>query len=90
MSDAIRIYRPSLAAQGLARFNFAGLLRAWLRGIGHARALREMDAAQARDIGVAPGWDRAPEGFGVDPRPLWGIGLTPQPMDSTTRPWSKR
>jgi hypothetical protein len=48
------------------------------------RRLREIDPHFARDIGVAPGWDRAPEGFVVDPRPLWGIGLTPQPMEHIT------
>jgi uncharacterized protein YjiS (DUF1127 family) len=52
----------------------------WLRRRSDAARLREMDPHLARDIGVAPACGPCPEGFAVDPRPLWGIGLTPQPM----------
>jgi hypothetical protein len=53
----------------------------WLRRRCDAARLRGMEPRLARDIGVAPGCDRGPEGFAVDPRPLWGIGLTPQPTE---------
>jgi hypothetical protein len=62
---------------------------AWLRCMNHAAALREIDPRMARDIGVSLPADRGPEGFAIDPRPLWGIGLTPLPMD-TLPPWSRR
>jgi len=57
----------------------------WIRQAADRRHLREMDPRLARDIGVARGWDRPPEGFVVDPRPLWGIGLTPQPAADVLR-----
>ncbi len=60
---------------------------AWLQRRADAARLREIDPRLARDIGSAPGLDCAPEGFAVDPRPLWGIGQTPQPMD-VVPPWS--
>jgi hypothetical protein len=57
--------------------------RDWLRRRRYAACLRELDPRLALDAGVAPGWaDRGPEGFALDPRPLWGIGLTPRPMDA--------
>lgn len=62
---------------------------AWLRRVNHAAALPEMDPRMARDIGVSLRADHGPEGFAIDPRPLWGIGLTPAPMD-TLPPWSRR
>lgn len=62
---------------------------AWLRRVNHAAALPEMDPRMARDIGASLQADRGPEGFAIDPRPLWGIGLTPAPMD-TLPPWSRR
>jgi uncharacterized protein YjiS (DUF1127 family) len=60
---------------------------AWMRRRDDAARLAEMDPRLARDIGAAPGGERRPEGFAADPRPLWGIGLTPQPMDGHA-PWS--
>jgi hypothetical protein len=39
-----------------------------------------MEPHLARDIAAAPRADCTPEGFAVDPRPLRGIGLMPQPM----------
>lgn len=53
----------------------------WLRNLEDAQRLREIEPHMARDVGVSPGADRCPDGFAVDPRPLWGIGLTPCPMD---------
>ena len=50
----------------------------WLR---HRRTLAELQDASPevrRDIGLPPAADPVP-GFSVDPRPLWGIGLVPQP-----------
>ena len=41
-----------------------------------------MEPRQARDIGCAAGTERAPEAFAADPRPLWGLGLTPMPKAS--------
>jgi uncharacterized protein YjiS (DUF1127 family) len=64
-----------------ARPGLLARCHAWLRLRNDMARLREMEPHLARDIGVAPGRDRAPEGFAVDPRPLWGVGLTPQPMD---------
>ena len=50
----------------------------WLR---HRRTLAELQEAAPqlrRDIGLPPAADPM-AGFAVDPRPLWGIGLVPQP-----------
>jgi uncharacterized protein YjiS (DUF1127 family) len=55
---------------------------AWLQRRQDAARLREMDPRSAADIGAAPGADRAPAGFAVDPRPLWRLGLAPMPMDT--------
>jgi hypothetical protein len=53
----------------------------WVRRLDDAARLAELEPRLARDIGAAPGGGRRPEGFAVDPRPLWGIGLTPQPAN---------
>jgi uncharacterized protein YjiS (DUF1127 family) len=75
--------RPdSIVLNLLARYG------AWLCRFNDAAALREMEPHRARDIGVPPGCDRAPDSFVVDPRPLWGIGLAPQPIEAMP-PWSK-
>jgi hypothetical protein len=60
---------------------------AWLRHRNDAARLRDMEPHLARDMGVAPVCDGCPEGFAADPRPLWGIGLTPLPT-SVSPPWS--
>jgi uncharacterized protein YjiS (DUF1127 family) len=70
---------PGVAA-GRALFARCG---DWLRQRNDAARLREMEPHLAQDIGLAPGCDGRPEGFAADPRPLWGIGLTPQPFDAT-------
>src|SRR5687768_10296200 len=71
--------RPAAGAAARGLLARAG---AWLRRMNETAALREMAPERARDIGLAPGCrDRAPEGYAMDPRPLWGIGLTPRPMD---------
>jgi hypothetical protein len=60
--------------------------REWLNEHHAARALRELEPRLARDIGApTAGCDGAPGNFMVDPRPLWGIGLTPAPMDTLPR-----
>jgi hypothetical protein len=51
------------------------------RGRQDARILRELDPHLALDVGAAVPLNRRPAGFLVDPRPLWGIGLVPQPID---------
>jgi hypothetical protein len=61
------------------RVNLLALHHSWLRHLEESQHLREIDPRLARDIGVSPGIDRCPKGFTVDPRPLWGIGLTPAP-----------
>jgi uncharacterized protein YjiS (DUF1127 family) len=73
---------------GFTLLNLLARYGAWLCRLNDAAALREMEPHRARDIGVAPGCDRAPDNFVVDPRPLWGIGLTPQPTEAMP-PWSK-
>jgi hypothetical protein len=77
-SDATGWGLPTLgsAVRGLlARYG------AWVRRLDDAAKLAELEPRLARDIGAAPGGDRPLEGFVADPRPLWGIGLTPQPVD---------
>jgi len=59
----------------------------WLRHRNDAARLRDMEPHFARDMGVAPVSDGCPEGFATDPRPLWGVGLTPMPT-SVAPPWS--
>jgi hypothetical protein len=80
--------RPAAATPAVAIAAGRGLLARcayWLRCRRDATRLRDMEPYLARDIGLDPGCgDRGPEGFALDPRPLWGVGLTPQPMD--TRP----
>ena len=71
--------RIGLPRIGLPRIDLLTLYGAWIDRMEDARRLREMDPRQARDIGCAPGEDRGPEGFAADPRPLWGLGLTPMP-----------
>jgi hypothetical protein len=86
---------PSVARQSTtamrAQHRFGLLTRCgmWLRRLNDTRALQGLDPRLARDIGVVPRYgDRGPEGFACDPRPLWGIGLTPQPLD-VAPPWSR-
>lgn len=50
-----------------------------LRRMHDARAIQALEPRLARDIGAAVRSDCRPDGFTVDPRPLWGVGLTPQP-----------
>jgi uncharacterized protein YjiS (DUF1127 family) len=53
-----------------------------------AARLRELDAHLARDIGVTPADGGRPEGFAVDTRPVWSIGLIGlalRPMDGAGR-----
>jgi hypothetical protein len=56
--------------------------RAFLRRLADRARLRQLDARLARDLGLPErGAAGAPfEAFLVDPRPLWGIGLTPMPV----------
>lgn len=69
---------PSLASATLRLLARYG---AWISRRDDAARLAEMDPRLARDMGALPGPDRRPRGFAADPRPLWGIGLTPRPMD---------
>ena len=58
---------------------------AWVRRLDDAERPAELDPRLAGDIGAAPGCERCPESFAVDPRPLWGIGLTLQPTEVSGR-----
>jgi hypothetical protein len=59
----------------------------WLRCRNDATRLRDMEPHLVRDIGAAPACECRPDGFAVDPRPLWGVGLTPLPT-AMAPPWS--
>ncbi|MDI3305636.1 MAG: hypothetical protein QJR07_00930 [Acetobacteraceae bacterium] len=78
-----RTARPTAGAELLAR------CAAWLRWISDDSCPHGMEPRLARDIGATPAGDGRPEGFAADPRPLWGIGLTPQPTE-TDPPWRRR
>lgn len=78
-------HRPD-RGPGLPRIDLLALYGAWINRMEDARRLREMDPRQARDIGCAPGGDHGPEGFAADPRPLWGLGLTPMPDAGLRKP----
>ncbi|HYZ34156.1 MAG TPA: hypothetical protein VE684_17935 [Crenalkalicoccus sp.] len=77
--------RRTAAVPAPRRVGLIACFRAWLARGRQARMLRDLDPRLARDIGIVPECDRAPEGFACDPRPLWGIGLSPYPMDMTPR-----
>jgi hypothetical protein len=67
--------------------------REFLQLLADRARSREVDARTARDLGLPPcGASGAPlDAFLVDPRPLWGIGLTPMPMAAPRPPhdaWS--
>lgn len=88
--DLPGFYGEAVPSAVVARRPRAGFLQrciAWLRHRDDLAWLREMDPRMARDMGATPASDR-PEAFAVDPRPLWGIGLTPQPTE-TSPPWSR-
>jgi hypothetical protein len=70
---------PPQPAGRLARCQ--ALFRNWR----YSRCLRELEPRLARDIGVASTCDRGPANFAVDPRPLWGVGLIPQPITTYSR-----
>jgi hypothetical protein len=78
--------RVARQAQGVGLFT---RYRRWIARRTDAQRMRELEPRLARDVGLPPGQDRPPEGYLVDPRPLWGIGLTPQPLDIVP-PWSNR
>jgi hypothetical protein len=64
-----------------------GLWRRLLLWLRHRRTLVELQGAEPRmrrDIGLPPAPDPM-QGFAVDPRPLWGIGQTPQPRGEVPR-----
>jgi len=86
---------PHLAAHETARKRRAGLgllsvYIAWIESLRDAQALREMEPRRARDMGIPAGPDHCPAGFAVDPRPLWGVGLTPAPDRASFGPDERR
>jgi len=62
-------------------------LPGWFRRMRDARTLQALEPRLARDIGAIP-VRSPPAGFVVDPRPLWGIGLVPQPTNAHP-PWRR-
>jgi hypothetical protein len=84
--DANGCSPESRVSQSRPTSNLLARCAAWLRRVTDAQRLSELEPRIARDIGAAECPDRYPKGFAVDPRPLWGIGLTPMPMD-TLPPW---
>jgi hypothetical protein len=81
-SSATGAGRNVAASLAVVRDGLLARCRAWLARRDTTARLRDLDPHLARDMGVAPCGDGCPEGFATDPRPLWGIGLTPQPMDT--------
>ena len=71
----------SLPSLGAAVHRLLARYGTWVRRRNDAARFAEMEPRLARDIGDVPGCASRPECFAVDPRPLWGIGLTPQPLD---------
>ena len=78
---------PAATSAPRAHAGFAERFLAWLHRRDVAALSREMDPRMARDMGATPASDRGPDGFAIDPRPFWGVGLTPRPP-GTTPPWS--
>ena len=70
---------PRLAVPSAGSILGAILARygAWLDRLDQADRMREIEPRLARDAGIPAGADRCPDGWVVDPRPLWGIGQTP-------------
>jgi hypothetical protein len=71
--------RDDIPRQTRARLDLAAYCRRWISRClagGHIDAL---DPRMARDIGAFQR-NPMPEGYLVDPRPLWGIGLVPEPI----------
>jgi hypothetical protein len=80
--------RTSAAPPTGARGDLLARYGARMRQRIDAARLRELDPHLARDIGITPAGGGRPEGFAVDPRPLWNIGLIGlalRPMDGTGR-----
>jgi hypothetical protein len=78
---------PAKATAGAVGRRLLARCGDWLRRRNDAARLRDMEPHLARDIGISPRGGRAPKGFAVDPRPLWGVELTPLPT-ATAPPWS--
>jgi hypothetical protein len=71
--------------QTRARLDLAAYCRRWISRYlagGHIDAL---DPRMARDIGAFQR-NPVPEGYVVDPRPLWRVGLIPEPIRAA-RSW---
>ena len=84
-----REHRTPTAPGAAALRGLFALCGNWLCQRNDDVRLHEMEVHLARDIGATPARGRCPEGFAVDPAPLWGVGLTPQPTD-TRSPWTER
>ena len=77
--------RAATAPSPAARPGLFARCGGWLRRRDDARPPARDGAAPGARHRRRPGLRPCPEGFAVDPRPLWGIGLTPQPMASSLR-----
>jgi hypothetical protein len=81
--------RSSLAARARRDNSLLERYGAWLQRLSDAATVREIEPHRARDIGLSVCTDRCPDSFTVDPRPLWGIALTPHPTEESP-PWIPR
>lgn len=71
--------RPARPKKTLAHF-YLHLLE-WL---DHRERSQSLDARMARDAGLPCGSNERFNGFRLDPRPFWGIGHTPLPINIAT------
>jgi hypothetical protein len=56
--------------------------RRWISRYLAGRHIDALDSRMARDIGAIR-HDPMPEGYAIDPRPLWGIGLIPESIHAS-------
>jgi hypothetical protein len=72
--------------QTRGRLDLAAYCRRWISRCRAGSHIAALDPRMARDIGAFQR-NPMPENYVVDPRPLWGIGLIPEPIH-TARPRS--
>jgi hypothetical protein len=72
-----RAHDDAIPRQTRTRSDLAVYCRRWIGRYLARRHIDSLDPRMARDIGAFQ-HNPMPEGYAVDPRPLWGIGLTPE------------
>ncbi len=87
--SALYVAEPPRTKAVPSRVGLLDRALAWLRQRADARILREVDPRMAIDVGIEPPRDPRPAGYVVDPRPLWGIGLTPMRVTDAPSTWGK-